>query len=407
MSKVGLCLAAMLAVVGSWTEARAATLSWVYSYPGVGSAAYVPNGPVAIGADGTLWTTASNGPTAAGAVFNFTTTGKIRHQINGDCVTFLPLGCVINGGLAVGPDGTVYGTAYVGTHDSKGESRSAVFRINPNGYPFHYTYLDPSKIGLTLSGLTYRSGALYGINNGAYGAPGGSRGGPSSVFRIALTNKASTVIPGPSDGLAMAYVSVAFDAQGNIWAPAPGDDVILNSGGVFIVAHSYVIAAAKWQYSLTFNDRGDTGICNLGPVGKPYIAADGSVVVAAQVNPNTTCFGHSGGLILKRPPGGGQAVVLGGFTASTQGLPAGGVVADAHGALYGSTTSISQGPSIVYCITPSGKLVTLATFASANNGADVGELTPDGLGSFYGATASGGAHGYGGIFKLTPGTTCQ
>jgi uncharacterized repeat protein (TIGR03803 family) len=86
----------------------------------------------------------------------------------------------------------------------------------------------------------------------------------------------------------------------------------------------------------------------------------------------------------------------------------GGLVADASGNLYGTT--IVGGPNdvgIVYeLLAGTNTLATLATF-SGNNGSGPmpwGSLIIDTSGNVYGTTGSGGAYGYGTVFKVAAGT---
>lgn len=89
-------------------------------------------------------------------------------------------------------------------------------------------------------------------------------------------------------------------------------------------------------------------------------------------------------------------------------LPAGGLLRDASGNLYGTTESEGSSSSgTVYKLSNSGglswALTTLHTFGGASDGTDpTSALVRDGSGNLYGTTIFGGAHNCGTIFKLHP-----
>ena len=91
--------------------------------------------------------------------------------------------------------------------------------------------------------------------------------------------------------------------------------------------------------------------------------------------------------------------------------PQGGLVMDAAGNLYGTTYyggayGGGQSGGTIFKLTPQGVYTVLYTFCSQPNctdGSDPrGSLVRDAKGNLYGVTASGGAYGFGTVFKLTP-----
>ena len=100
----------------------------------------------------------------------------------------------------------------------------------------------------------------------------------------------------------------------------------------------------------------------------------------------------------------------------TNGLaPGGGLIADADGNLFGTTSqggpafsaaSRNPGAGTVYEITANTHtLVTLANFVDANGGfKPVGDLVLDKSGDLFGVTQFGGANGNGTIFEVVAGS---
>ena len=93
-------------------------------------------------------------------------------------------------------------------------------------------------------------------------------------------------------------------------------------------------------------------------------------------------------------------------------LPFAGLVQGIDGNFYGTTYTgtPTSGPSYgtVFRMTPSGTLTTLYSFCSKSGCTDgefpiAGVLVQDTNRNLYGTTYSGGAHGYGTVFKITPG----
>jgi uncharacterized repeat protein (TIGR03803 family) len=125
------------------------------------------------------------------------------------------------------------------------------------------------------------------------------------------------------------------------------------------------------------------------------------------------CAGNGCGTVYILTPngtGGYSFVVAFKFTGSPDGsAPAGGVILDAAGNLYGTTKyGGTFGYGTVYELTPSVSGVWTETIlynftASNSDGAwPVGNLVLDGSGNLYGVTLAGGSHGGGTAFMLSP-----
>jgi uncharacterized repeat protein (TIGR03803 family) len=130
----------------------------------------------------------------------------------------------------------------------------------------------------------------------------------------------------------------------------------------------------------------------------------------------TSSGGASSGTVFRLTPGSGGAWtenVLYQFTGGDDGgNPAGGVILDAEGNLYGMTPYGGSGCycGVVFELTPnadgSWKENVLHTFTGGDDGGSpgLGSLVMDTAGNLYGTTGSGGLYAFGTVFKLAPST---
>jgi uncharacterized repeat protein (TIGR03803 family) len=105
------------------------------------------------------------------------------------------------------------------------------------------------------------------------------------------------------------------------------------------------------------------------------------------------------GTVFKLGPA-GKETVLHSFAGGTDsGFPAGGLVMDAKGNLYGTTYGNGTAtPGTVFKVTKNGKEAVLYTFKNGSDGSQpMGTLIMDAKGNLYGTTSGG----YGAVFKLT------
>lgn len=95
-----------------------------------------------------------------------------------------------------------------------------------------------------------------------------------------------------------------------------------------------------------------------------------------------------------------------GGAGSQAAVPAGAVIIDQAGNIYGSTLLGGLGFGVVYQIDPAGSFTVLHNFHGTSDGAGPqGSLVRDAAGNIYGAAAEGGARNKGVIFRLaTDGT---
>jgi uncharacterized repeat protein (TIGR03803 family) len=116
------------------------------------------------------------------------------------------------------------------------------------------------------------------------------------------------------------------------------------------------------------------------------------------------------GVVFKLSPT-GKETVLYNFTGDADGgEPLGGVIRDANGNLYGTTSRggnlkcpFGNGPGCgtVFKLDPTGKETVLYIFEARTGSVPIAGVIQDAQGNLYGTTSQGGAHGAGVVFKLS------
>ena len=317
-----------------------------------------------------------------------------------------------------------------------------------------------------MAGLTFdRAGNLYGT--AAYGGTVGGACGASgcgTVFRLAKRNSGWVFSPlysfaGGTDG-ANPEANVNIGSDGSLYGstylgggPCDGD----GCGTIFNLkppASACKSALCPWTETLVHKFTGPDGI---GPVGTVIFDQGGNLFGAT----TSGGFRNGGAIFELLPMGGGWTVKV---LYSSYGYPKGGLILDDSGNLYGPAFTAGNGYGSVYRMVPSGSswittdlydfnygsdggypwaglifdpagnlygstcsggsgnggtvfqlafsggswvLNTLYSFAGPDNGrlvvGPVGSLVMDHAGALYGTTLADGVHGYGSVFKLTPG----
>jgi len=324
-------------------------------------------------------------------------------------------------GIAVGPDGRFYGV----TLNGAGYGYGAAFELIPPAAPggawaptvlheFATTEGPPSG-GLWEGGIRLGpDGVIYGITEGD-----DSYGGLGEVFALKP--------PPPKGGrwreeiLHVFVTGTTTDGFGPEGPPVFGQNGVLygstSSGGAYNWGIVYRLAppsnpGGAWTEEILYNFGGYSGDGE-APQGALVIGSDGSLYGA-------TAYGGTGyGTIFQLSPpvasgGSWTEKVLHAFGTDTGYQFPTGVVMGPHGSLYGGTAQFGRAcPNacgVVFELAPPTTAggpwteTTLHAFAyGTGDGLEpwaVPVFGPDG--ALYGTTASGGANGYGTIFKLVP-----
>jgi uncharacterized repeat protein (TIGR03803 family) len=285
-------------------------------------------------------------------------------------------------GLVQDAKGHFYGTTYDGGSDGFG----VVFRVTKRGKEtVLYSFTGGADGGNPEGGLVRDAdGNLFGTT-----ALGGS-GGAGTVFKITKDGKEVVLysFTGGVDG-GQPRAGLLQDARGDLYSTTEvgGSE---NAGVVFKVTKS---GKESVLYSFTGGVDGGQPRSGLleGPNGDLF---------------GTTVLGGSNdvGVVFKVTKSGTESV-LHSFTGGTDGMYAGaGLIQDANGNLYSTTTAGgAYGAGVVFEVTATGDESILYSFTGNNDGGyPVAGLLQDAGGNLYGTTSGGGADGDGVVFKLAP-----
>lgn len=264
------------------------------------------------------------------------------------------------------------------------------------------------------SGLTIdAAGNLYGT------AIGGGGGGYGAVFKLHHVNSGWIFTPlyaftGSNDG-AEPSSRVIFGPGGSLYGtttaggggPCSGINYSPGCGTVFNLRPSATAcktALCPWVENVLYRFTG--GSDGAYPLGDLTFDQAGSIY-------NTTYLGGSYGFGVTyelMPSNGGWAQsVIYSFTGGADGAtPAGGVIFDRSGNLYGTSSGgYTNGYGTVFQLTPSGSsgwiYNVIYTFQNGSDGAyPSAGLILDGSGNLYGTTSINGPDNGGTVFELTP-----
>ena len=341
--------------------------------------------------------------------------------------------------------GNLYGTTTSGGTSGVG----VVFKLDPIGKEtVLYTFTGGTDGGGPFGGLVRDgTGNLYGTT--AFG--GDVTCGCGTVFRLDPTTGSETVLYSfkgyPVDG-ALPQAGVVRDSVGNLYGAASGGGAYgdgiafkVDMSGKETVLHNFtggtdgaasigdlVLDNSGNLYGTTFFGGGsEFGTAfRLSKTGKVTLLhtfsgtpdgqqPHGGVIRDAAGNLyGTTSFGGATdwGTVFKLDKA-GKETVLYSFTGGADGgrTRGGSLVRDAAGNLYGITysggggscqTFYGAGCGVVFRLGKAGKESVLHTFTGADGGQSRAGVFRDGTGNLYGTTSTGGAHGSGVVFKIAP-----
>jgi uncharacterized repeat protein (TIGR03803 family) len=311
--------------------------------------------------------------------------GAVAYEVLG---SFQKPGTQVVAPLVRHSDGNFYGVAAAGGARELG----AVFKMTPAGLLtnlFSFSGADGSDPSATL--VEGADQALYGT------AAGGGSGGFGAAFKITTAGVFTKLVDFTgAAGAAPGSVphALVLHADGNFYGVAQAG----GSGGNGTVFKMTPAGSVTTLVNFT----GSTG---LRPGSEPL----GPLAVSGSLLYGVTKLGGAAGLgvIFEISTTGGWRS-LGEFSGTagtrTGSNPAGGLLMDTDGALYGTTEfGGTNGFGTAFKITTAASPTysVLRHFADPTGSQPAGKLVRGGDGLLYGTTTNGGANGFGTVFKIT------
>lgn len=339
-------------------------------------------------------TTSFGGPSGNGTVFKF----KLSSSDYSVLYSFGALSAhAPYDGVVRDPAGNLFGTLECGGTCDNGEAPGAVFELTPSGV---------ESVLAQTSGPAYGNlvrdsqGNLYGTSLGTYPQDNGT------VFEVTTAGQYNLLyaFAGSPDGSGP-YAGLIRDRKGGFygttfWGGIAGEGTIfeLTASGAEKVLYSFCslpkCTDGKYPYASLVED------------------ANGNLYGTTVNGGSTLCYGRFGGGcgVVFELTSAGKLRVLHQFKSSPNDgeNPNGGLVLDASGNLYGTTTyGGKSGWGTVFKITPAGKETILYNFSGGADGSGPYASLLLEKGNLYGTTTSGGTvnancTGCGVVFRLTP-----
>jgi len=270
-------------------------------------------------------------------------------------------------------------------------------------YPVASLILDAggNLYGTTFSGGAYGGGTVFELS-----APAGDEGSWTETILRSFGNG--------TDGNTL-FAGVVFDTQGNLYGTTYYGGAYYCSGygcGTVFELSPPSGGSGSWTETILHSFGAEKD--GASPVASLILDAGGNLYGTTSYGTGSGCRATCG-VVFKVTPSGTETI-LHKFNFKEGYRPVAPVIMDADGNLYGTTTSGGtygnkacdhSGCGTVFELTPTKKRWTETILHSFDqNGTDGinpgGGLVFDAEGNLYGTTTSGGAYSYGIVFKVTP-----
>ena len=418
-------VAAALPRAASAQAASGITFNSLYSFTGDTDGANPLSGLVADSSGNLYGTTQFGGPNDTGSVYKITSSGAITPlhnfgEVDGSTDEEDTDGGVPVGALALGNDGNLYGT----TSEGGAYGSGTIFQISPSGtfntiYTFSSdinnntdTYGNTDGSSPTTALTLGRDGNFYGTTY--YGGPNDS----GTVFKLSVSGTVGTIqtlysfssdvdsntgeYTGNSDG-ANPQAPVVFDNQGNLYGTTYYGG-INDQGAIFELNPSTAQLTTLHSFSNVNSSAENSDGVN--PYAALVLGSDGNFY-------GTATGGGTGGFgTIFKITTSGMFTTLYSFTADNNGnldggYPEAALVQGSDGNFYGTASVGGAGDAgSIFSITPSGSFSPLYYFSTDSGSGNADGSMPSAPllisnGIIYSTTVAGGLDEAGTVFALT------
>jgi uncharacterized repeat protein (TIGR03803 family) len=361
------------------------TITTLASFNDVTNGAY-PAGALIMDGSGNLYGTTESGPSVTVGRYHSPGTGTLFEVARGS-TTITTLAKFNNGtnpvaALIMDGAGNLYGTTRAGGPGNSGtvfefvHGKGTITTLASCGY----NNGDRPYGALARDG----SGNLYGVttNGGAFN--------DGTVFEVAAgtgTIRALTSI----DASNADPTGLIVDGNGNLYGTS-------QVGGAFGYGTVFELAAGSTAITTLASFDGTQAAY---PYAPPIMDSSGNLYGT------TSSLSGGTGTVFELARGTGTITILASFASPSATVPGpGGLIMDSSGNLYGTTPfEGSFGDGIIFELAQgSGTITTLASFNGTNGANPAGALIMDGSGNLYGTAKSGGAANDGTVFELAHGS---
>lgn len=374
--------------------AQAQTFTVLHAFTGTPDGTGPNSSPVLDASDNVYGTTGEGGAGYHGSLFKVWPGGKEKIVYS-----FVAAHGAGPNWLTGDADGTFYGTTQRGGAYNQG----AVFKLDKKGHEtVLYSFRGGTDGEWPNAVMLGADGNFYGTTY--YGGNTGCEGGCGTVFKLSPTGKETVLyaFTGGTDG-GIPVGGVVQDSVGNLYGVAlSGGNLGCNDG--YGCGAVFEVDTAGTETVLHSFIGGNDGMWPAGIIRDQEGNFYGSTTQGGQFN-NGTVF---------KLDASGQEIVLYSFSGGADGgQPDAGVVLDASGNIYGSTSSGGAGScgycGVVFVLEANGKETVLHSFTGGGDGSGPGAVTLDASGNIYGTAGGGGdlschyiGEGCGTVFKITP-----
>ncbi len=370
----------VLLVVFAGCAYSQSSLTTLYSFAGTDGS--TPNAGLTVGSDGNYYGTTfgGGGITQFGTIFKLTPAGALTtlHYFAGTD------GSNPYGPLALGTDGNFYGTTTSGGGPG---GMGTIFQITTSGtLTTLHTFIGPDgsypTAGLTLAG----NGSFYGVTSS------GGVNGDGTVFEITTNGTMTTLYNFAGVDGSSPDAALILGSDGNLYGTTANGGANSYFGTLFQITPA---GSLTTLYSFGFTD-------GSGPIGS-LTAANGLFYGATSNGGANTQFGNVFSVTST-----GAFTVLTSFSGASGAVPEAALTIGNDGNLYGTTVAGGSNPlyGTIFQLTPAGVLTTIHSFSATDGANPTASLTLASDGSFYGTTSSGGANGYGTVFRFVACPPC-